>query len=502
MVLAGCAQSGDATVERSSTAVTDPTSTAQQGPVYASATSHRVGTRIVHRLEAGNCVTYVPPPQPYAIRPDGTRMLPHEIIRPKAGEAHRLFLNFEGGTLTSTWQDDPDGMESSVVAMNGLSSVTIPAFDHTPHIQGTLDTREKVIEAIRQWVQYFYAHNDLEVVSQRPAAGSAYGMMMVGGVPGDAGEGGSTLGVSPADCDKYERNISYTFSAHQGHGDMEVLVQTIVHEAGHAYGLMHISDDQSIMYWQNTGPGAHWGSGSTTDSAGCDGTGQQDSFETLKEHVGERDDTTPPWVEIYKPGDEAIVPNAFQALVHGTDNVVLWSVEFFVDGASIRKETLPVFAFQVSDLPEGAHELWAIGEDAHGNTFTSASVDVTVEANCGALAECTEGLGGVGELCAGGGDCMTGLCAQDAMGVSVCSRDCDIDDPCPWGTECTPAESGDGSAVDFYCAGGPAPVTLLGGGGGSDYMLSGCATARDGAPLGTLFVLLLCALLALFRRRR
>ncbi len=451
------------------------------------------GYQIVTRTPMGTCIMVIPEPQPYALNPDGTHMLPHEIIRPKLGEAHRLYLHFGGASITQG-QDNPDTFSSFIP----WSDSEIPAFDHTDFTRGTIDTREKVIDAIRRWVQYFYAHNDLEVVTVQPPEGSNYGMMVVGGGPGDLGQPSGVLGISPFDCDKWARNVSFTFS--DDHSTMQMLVQTIVHEAGHAFGLAHIANTEAIMNPQASMQEVYWGTGTVPDGQACDGTGQQDSFEVLKEHVGVREDTTPPWVEIYKPGQDAIVPNAFQALVHGTDNVVLWSVEFFVDGASIRKETLPEFAFQVSDLPEGAHQLWAIGEDAHGNTFTSEPIDVSVEANCGALAECTEGLGGVGELCAAAGDCMTGLCAQDAMGQSVCSRVCDDYDPCPWGTVCTPSDTGDASAVDFYCAGGPAPVHLLVAASG--YELSGCAAAPSTSGAGTLLMLLLAGLLAWVRRRR
>ena len=492
MIYAGCAESGELELGQQSAPVAGLASPAVTGPRVG----HPMGGyQIVTRTHTGSCIVVIPDPQPYALRPDGTHMLPHEIIRPKAGEAHTLYLHF-GGANISVGQDNPDTFTSFIP----WSDSVIPEFDHTAFTRGTIDTREKVIEAIRQWVQYFYAHNDLRVVTVQPAAGSNYGMMVVGGAPGDLGNPSGVLGISPFDCDKFERNVSFTFS--EDHGTMQMLVQTITHEAGHAYGLAHISNNQAIMNPSASNGEVTWGTGTVPDGQACDGSGTQDSFEALKEHVGVREDTTPPWVEIYKPGDEAIVPNAFQALVHGTDNVVLWSVEFFVDGASIRKQTLPEFAFQVSDLPEGAHQLWAIGEDAHGNTFTSEPIDVTVEANCGALAECTEGLSGVGEICASAEDCMTGLCAEDAMGVSVCSRVCDVADPCPWGTECTPSETGDGSAVDFYCAAGPAPVHILVNASG--YELSGCSTARETAPAGTLLIGLLFSLLVglLWLRRR
>jgi len=451
------------------------------------------GYQIVTQTPTGTCIMVIPEPQPYALNPDGSHKLPHEIIRPKSGEAHRLYLHFGGASITSG-NDNPDTFSSFIP----WSDSEIPAFDHADFTVGTIDTREKVIDAIRRWVQYFYAHNDLEVVTVQPPAGSAYGMMVVGGGPGDLGQPTGVLGISPFDCDKYDRNVSFTFS--EDHRNMLMLVQTIVHEAGHAFGLAHVDNDAAIMNPSASMGEVYWDSGMVPDGQACDGTGQQDSFEVLKEHIGVRTDTTPPWVEIYDPGQDAVVPASFQSLVHGTDNVVLYSVEYFVDGASIATETLPEFAFGVNDLIEGGHRLWVVGTDAHGNTFTSEPIEVLVEANCGVLAGCTEGLGGVGEPCVRAADCMTGLCAEDAMGMSVCSRVCDDFDPCPLGTVCTPSDTGDASSVDFYCAGGPAPVHILVAASG--YELSGCATARGPVGAGTLWILLLAGLWAKGRRRR
>ena len=457
--------------------------------------------REFQRIEHDHCVVIIPPPRPWAVNPDGSHKLPSEIHRRKAGGEQILYLNFEGPHMEPAWQDDPENNASSVLMQSGQAR-DLPVFDDVPFQRGTLDTRKKVIDVIRRWATYFYAHMPVKVVTERPAAGTEYTMMVVGGKPGDIGESPGVLGIATADCDKDPTNVGYAFAEDHG-SNLGMLVQTIVHEAGHTFGLMHIDDSSGIMYWAQSGTTNYWSAGSTTDTQGCDNSGYQDSIAVLQVMLGIRPDVVPPWLELLTVGTGAVTEPSFQVLVHGVDNVVLWEVELFVDGASQAVKTLPEFAFDVAALPNGPHQLWAVGEDAHGNTFSSEPVEITVEANCGALAQCEDGLAPVGAPCEDGRDCQTGLCAEAVTGIRVCAKPCSADEPCPSDTECVGDPEGDPTA-ETYCAGGPGPITLHVFDEGGGYALSGCATGGgapwDGAGAGLVIVLL--AMVLGWRRRR
>jgi len=458
--------------------------------------AHGRAQRRVHRVGNGVCVTVTPPPPSWAYRPDGSLKQPSEIHRHKDGGDQILFLNFEGAHIT-VGQDDPEHNQSGIP----YSDVDFPAFDDQPFRDAQLDTRAKVIDAIVRWVTYFYAHMPVVVTSTRPPGGWPYTMMMVGGSPQVLGEQTGVLGIATFDCYKDPSNVGFVFSEDHG-SNLEMLVLTITHEAGHTFGLAHIDQSDAIMYPTNPAHGAYWGTGNTPDSYACDNTTHQDSFAVLQEMLGVRDDVTAPWLEIETPGDGALVPSSLEVLVHGTDNVVLYRVELFLDDASVGSETLPSFAFSVSGLADGEHALYAVGEDAHGNTSQSQQVGVTVEANCAALAECVDGLSAVGAACEAGEDCQTGLCVQ-TVSDTVCSRPCVPEvNPCPFGTQCV-AELADQESPDAgvasWCAVGQGPAELLEPEGGGA-RLSGCSAAGgSGGGDPTVFMPML-GLLLLIRR--
>jgi hypothetical protein len=326
-------------------------------------------------------------------------------------------------------------------------------------------------------------------------------MILVGGSPQLLGESTGVLGVATFDCYQDPSNVGFVFSEDHG-SSLEMLVLTIVHEAGHTFGLAHIDQQGSIMYPMNPGHDAYWGSGQTTDSYACDDTQSQDDLAVLSLMLGSRADLLPPWVEIQTPGNGARVPSSLDARVHGTDNVVLYQVELFLDGVSVGSETLPAFTFRLSNLADGPHSLWAVGEDAHGNPGTSAPITVVVDANCSALGNCLEGQGAVGEACEGPEDCAGAVCAQTLDGAPVCAKPCSGEDPCPLGTQCVAeAPPPDGlTEPPAWCAMGSPPVTVRRVGLDAPFDLTGCASGGSDGHLPLL--LLLASMLALGRRRQ
>ncbi len=497
LVGGGCQAEPAAPQDTASSALTSPAfDSPATRPLVASA-SHRVrpGQRFVHRIPGGSCVVVVPPPPAWAVRPDGTVKDPSEIHRHKDDSEQILFLNFDGPHMVAGNSDDPENNTSHIPP----SDVDVPAFDYTPFVTDTLQTRAQVIDAIVRWVTYYYADMNVRVTSERPPSGWAYTMMVIGGSPQIIGEQTGVLGVATWDCYQDPNNVGFVFS--EDHDNrLEMLVLTIVHESGHTFGLAHIDNSQAIMYPANPGSDAYWGSGSTTDSYTCAGGTTQDSYAVLQDMLGGREDGIPPWVEIQTPGQGAVVASSVDVLVNGTDNVVLAAVELFVDGSSVGREELPSFAFQISGLTDGPHELQALGEDAQGNQAQSDIVTVEVEGNCGALATCEPGLGAIGDACTSGADCASGVCAQTAEGASVCSRLCDGVTPCPLGTSCVQQDVEAADTAPAWCVAGSPPVVILQLDDGND-RLSGCATTAPG-DAGLPFALLSLLWLLAVRRRR
>jgi MYXO-CTERM domain-containing protein len=168
------------------------------------------------------------------------------------GGAHVLFLNFDGATITRG-SDNP-GLNRSFIP-NSASTV-IPPFDDSR--VAMFYTRAAAINEVVKYSNGFYANYNVHIVTTRPASGR-YSMFMVGGTATLVGSGGSVVGIAPLDCgNANESNVGFAFSAslipsnrtslNSANNALRQLAITIVHEAGHAYGLEHTSNTADIMY--------------------------------------------------------------------------------------------------------------------------------------------------------------------------------------------------------------------------------------------------------------
>ncbi len=169
-----------------------------------------------------------------------------------ANGAHILFLNFDGATI-ARGNDNPSLNRSFIP--NSTTTV-IPPFDDTKF--SAVYTRAQAIDAVLGYANGFYAAYNVQIVTTRPASGR-YTMMMVGGTAMLVGSGGSVVGIAPLDCGNgNESNVGFAFSASlipsarttKSSADtaLRELALTIVHEAGHSYGLEHSANQTDIMY--------------------------------------------------------------------------------------------------------------------------------------------------------------------------------------------------------------------------------------------------------------
>jgi hypothetical protein len=92
-------------------------------------------------------------------------------------------------------------------------------------------------------------------------------------------------------------------------------------------------------------------------------------------------DNVPPSVSITAPASGAMVSGTITFSARATDNLVVFGVQFKVDGMYLGPEvtTAPyAIRWNTASVPNGIHTLTAVARDAAGNTSTSAvTVHVT-----------------------------------------------------------------------------------------------------------------------------
>lgn len=95
------------------------------------------------------------------------------------------------------------------------------------------------------------------------------------------------------------------------------------------------------------------------------------------------DDTTPPQVTIYSPGDGDTVAGKVTVMFTAFDSGGLMKFELYVDG-ELQQTILPNsrtqhFTWNASKANKGEHELLVKAYDASGNVGTSATCYVSTE---------------------------------------------------------------------------------------------------------------------------
>jgi hypothetical protein len=189
----------------------------------------------------GECVAFTEEPEVPA-RP-GVRSIAIETCE----RVKILFVNFEGGKLTAARRDNARENQSSVLYHSNFAEGT--TFDY-PVYRGSAEDRELTLGRVRTAL----APYGVQVVSQRPTSGD-YAMIMVGGFPEDVHRS-DELGAGAIDCENRNGlNIAFAYSeriALRATPDTPFhlrLARTISHEAGHGFGLAHITDENTdIMY--------------------------------------------------------------------------------------------------------------------------------------------------------------------------------------------------------------------------------------------------------------
>ncbi len=244
---------------------------------------------------------------------------------------HIVYLNFSGAILEAGPIDD------ATTNTSALGPAMIPALDGRRIIDGDYQTRSEAIRAIATLVAAEYEPFDVQVVTQRPAAGP-FGMVVVGGTNTDLQPDRArcdNIGIaSVVDCDDTNRrSVAFAFSACQPLGRparsvRAALARTIVHESGHTFGLTHSASGGTM----DPSGGSGWREGPVSGGPlqRC-GRTRQDDEAVLRATLGDwrQRSAVPPPPDLDAPQVASTVP---------------------AEGDSIPPRTVPCFTSADTDL--------------------------------------------------------------------------------------------------------------------------------------------------------
>ncbi len=304
---------------------------------------------------------------------------------------HTLFLNFSGGMLYTG--SDNSAEDRSTLAKQGV----YPVFG------GGESTALSIIQAVEADFEPFGIRIMYE---SRPRKVVPYTMEMVGGSWTDTTIDSPAGGVAPgADCGALgQRHVVYTFS---NGGSVLGAASTIAQEAGHAYGLDHTFDCDSVMSYCGGGEKS-FRSGCAglceaqcqgVNSAGCrlthemfcgEGNDQQDDVAEMAWIFGGNEpDMEPPTVDIQSPLDGEELPDGanveLRAVVDDNYGGFGWKFTIEKDGELIYDQ--PDYdrdvddqfraALNLTNLEAGVWTFTVEAEDQYEH-ITSQTVTVSV----------------------------------------------------------------------------------------------------------------------------
>lgn len=303
---------------------------------------------------------------------------------------HTLFLNFAGGMLYNGTDNSAENRSS--LALTG--------------VYPTFGGGESVALAVIQATEANFAQFGIRIVYEtRPRNVVPYTMEMVGGTWQDTNLSDSAGGVAPgADCGALgQRHVVYTFS---NGGSVNRAANTIAQEAGHAYGLDHSLNCNSVMSYCGGSSNGSFQDGcdglcenACQGAAGCrlthdmfcgEGNDQQDDVAEMAWIFGGNEpDMEAPTVDIQSPLDGAELEEGanieLRAVVsdnyggYGWRFLVTKDGEVIYDQPDYDRDVDPEFraALNLSNLETGVWTFTVEAEDQYEHV-TSQTVTVNV----------------------------------------------------------------------------------------------------------------------------
>jgi len=376
--------------------------------------------------------------------------------------AHVIYLALDGERIFVTPQlgvdcqgSDPGcGVSDSHTNESWLPAgdeawIDVPAFDADRFgVPG--DVRRALVDQ----VALSFAGLNVWVTDQRPDPDVDYAMVVVGGRAADLSLPAGIAGFAPLDChNAHDRDVAFTFSDDIPY--FTAVVRVTAQEAGHTYGLEHVSERDFIMYPSPDERSAGFARTCVPivpDSISvnpdgikcahtCSSLTHQNAYDELLEALGPDPlapppDLEPPTMAVRRPFDGQTYTNApasFRIEIDAADDVGVGHAVLSVNGEPTAEDPTFPFAFEVRRWPEGSYALEVRVFDAAGNV-ADERLDVYVgddpDAGAGIVptGSVTPYLEPSGEppprcrgdkQCPAGTQCLDGVCLRPQIDCSV-----------------------------------------------------------------------------------
>ena len=406
-----------------------------------------------------------------------------------------LYVNrCEGGCTIFSGPDDARQSRSSIPDQD----VELSEFRHGD------DTWNATVDCVREVLEPY----EIQVVTEDPGQSSHHRAIVAGTADElglDSPPEGQIGGVAPlaSDCRPLDNVLSFTF-ANTLQDNVIDLCWTVVHEAGHAFGLDHAFECSDPMTYIS-GCGTKFfrdeplACGEFEERA-CQCGATQNSHQHLTGVFGEGTLPPPPTVQIANLQEGGTIADNSDVAFIASHPRGISRVALRVNGTQFGESSGndpgdDSYRLRLPQYPDGVLRIEAIAYNDLG-VAGSDQVTVTKGEPCTSDDQCYAGMdcvdGGcewppahleLGEECEHERECISGLCPSSG-GERYCSELCvpGFDD-CPTGMECREA----GSQGACWPEGA--------GGGGC-----GCAASGPGSAL-SFGAVILAALLTLRRRR-
>ncbi len=275
-----------------------------------------------------------------------------------AGDGVTLWLDFEGAGVVEAASDDSSAMP--VQSRLAPTSAVVPPFDSAPSAPQV--TRDQAIASVVDRVRTLLQPYAVSVVTTRPAY-APYTRILIGGTQTTIGLSSIEAGLAEIDCgNAIDNDVAFDFAAEQtpDFGGVVGIANVAAHEAGHTFGLEHVTTPTDVMYAAASpdltlpqlftlsfSGGAYTSYGGAASSV-C-GNDPADEVALLDCNVGAADDggdTTPPTLNW--PDAAAEVPTSFLVSVGASDDVGVTRVEFYKNLELVASVSTPPYTATIT----------------------------------------------------------------------------------------------------------------------------------------------------------